>query len=152
LINGPYPDYALVIPCGEPQHGTATIDRKSLLRGVTAVTKFVGESGEHFPKLRFGFHRNRLAVETAFFNDNISASAAASIDVTTIKFVEPQDVGFNGYYVIDILKTLRGRTVQFGFFAADKPNTFVGDEADKGALHVIMPMNLHSAEGDPPNE
>jgi DNA polymerase III sliding clamp (beta) subunit (PCNA family) len=39
-IDGTFPDYARVVPCGTPAHGTIVFEREAMRRAVAAVTTF----------------------------------------------------------------------------------------------------------------
>jgi DNA polymerase-3 subunit beta len=143
LIDGTFPDYQRVIPRGEPPHGTVTLVREPFLRAVAAATAFA-ELSERRAALRFSFVADKLTVSAAVEEHGAGyrGSAVMTIDVAATTMREPRDVGFSGPYILDIFKSLTGRQVRFEFFDVGGPNDFTGDEADGGALHVIMPMRV----------
>jgi DNA polymerase-3 subunit beta len=144
LIDGTFPDYARVVPCGEPQHGTATIAREPFLRTVAATTAFALAARDNRAALRFSLATDKLTVSAAVEEHGLGyhGSAAMTVDIAATTMRESRDVGFSGPYMLDILKSLVGRQIRFDFFDVGGPNNFAGDEADKGALHVIMPVRV----------
>jgi DNA polymerase-3 subunit beta len=147
LVEGTFPEYERVIPRGEPQHGTATVGRESLLRAVAGLTEFAKASERKWPAsliLRFAFAADKLAL-SAVMEDSGSAcrgSASVDVDVATSTMNEPGPVGFYGPHILDILNSLQGQQVRFEFFDTGGPNRFVGDNSDGSALHVIMPVRV----------
>jgi hypothetical protein len=45
-------------------------------------------------------------------------------------------------HILDILNSLQGQHVRFELFDTGGPNSFLGDNADGSALHVIMPVRV----------
>jgi DNA polymerase-3 subunit beta len=147
FVDGTFPDYERVIPRGEPQHGTATIARDSLMRAVAGLTEFAKASGRKWPAspiLRFAFSPDKLTLSTAMEDSGAACrgSASVDVDVATSTMNEPGIVGFYGPHMLDILNSLQGQHVRFEFFDTGGPNRFVGDNSDGSALHVIMPVRV----------
>jgi DNA polymerase-3 subunit beta len=144
LIDGTFPDYARVVPRGEPQHGTATIAHEPFLKAVAAATAFARAAGDNRAALRFAFAGDKLTISAAFdaCGSPCQGSATITVNIAASTMAEPRDVGFCGPQVLDILRSLRGRQVRIDFFDVGGPNTFAGDEAEGSALHVIMPVRV----------
>jgi DNA polymerase-3 subunit beta len=144
LIDGTFPDYARVVPCGEPQHGTVTLAREPFMRAVGAATAFTEASEAKRPALRFAFAGDKLNISAAIEGtvSDYRGSASVSVDIAATTVTNAPVVGFFGPYILDILRSLKGRHVRFDFFDVGGPNNFAGDEADNGALHVIMPVRV----------
>jgi DNA polymerase-3 subunit beta len=147
LVDGTFPEYERVIPRGEPQHGTATIGRKPLMRAVAGLTEFAKASGRKWPAspiLRFAFAADKLTLSTAMevSDGACRGSASVDVDVAASTMTEPDTIGFYGPHILDILNSLQGQHVRFEFFDTGGPNKFVGDNTDGSALHVIMPVRV----------
>jgi DNA polymerase III subunit beta len=147
LVDGTFPDYERVIPRGETEHGTATFAREPLMRAVAAVTAFARAAQTRrrvSQGLRFAFAGDAVTVSSAIDGDVAACRGSASVVVpvaaTTMR--EPREIGFWGPQILDILGSLRGRDVRFDFFDGIGPNRFGGDQADRHALHVIMPVRV----------
>jgi DNA polymerase-3 subunit beta len=151
LIDGTFPDYARVVPCGEPQYGSAIIAREPFLRAVSAVTEFgTVRNGLRYGRgkngcaLRFAFAGDRVTISTAFEDTtaDCGGSASATVKQESTSIVKPREVGFCGPFIVDILHSLQGQHIRFDFFDIGGPNSFCGDSADGSAMHVIMPVRL----------
>jgi len=111
---------------------------------VTAFVKASGVKWRATPILRFAFAGEKLTV-SGVIEGSASAcrgSASVAVDIAETTMSEPREIGFYGPQVLDILNSLRGGHVRFDFFDVGGPNNFVGDRADRHALHVIMPVRL----------
>ena len=144
LVDGTFPDYERVIPRGDPKHGWATLAREPFLQAVAAVTSFAEASESKRPAVRFAFAGDKLTLSTSIEDrgGGYSGSAAVTVNIAAAVMPEPRDVGFYGPFVLDILRSLKGRLVRFDFFAVGGPNNFSGDHADGNALHTIMPVRI----------
>jgi DNA polymerase-3 subunit beta len=49
LIDGTFPDYARVVPCGDPPHGVVMLAREPLKRAVSGLTDFAKAAGARWP-------------------------------------------------------------------------------------------------------
>lgn len=127
VIDGTFPDYTRVIPKNNNNKATFdAADMRSVIDRVTAVSD----------------ERSRGVLLSIGVN-GINVSARSSTSEGTDGIIadiggDPQEVGFNGGYLLDVMRQFSGQaTLQYG--EAGSPALFTRDD---GAVFVVMPMRV----------
>ncbi len=138
LIDGTFPDYARVIPQGNPNR--FSVDKATLAAAVDRVTTVSTERGS---AVKFAFAADDELLTLAANNpDAGSATEDAAIRCLEGTGVE---IGFNGRYCLDILNAVEGEQVIFNLGDAGAPALVEPEQADEHGLKplfVIMPMRV----------
>lgn len=138
LIDGTYPDYARVIPQGNPnQFG---VDKKTLADAVDRVITITSERGSAV-KFKFSADDGLLKLDT------VNPEAGSASEETSVSPIAGQgvEIGFNGRYCLDMLNAAEGDELVFNLGDAGAPALIepaIADEHGLKPLFVIMPMRV----------
>lgn len=132
LIDGFYPDVRRVIPQAVEYH--MEVNRAALLRALASVTP-LGEG--------------RVRAVKLIAREGLLKLALVSATLGKVAMTIPADhalpdgwaIGFNGQFLADTLKVLRGDVVVFGL-TDSAAATLMEDPADTAFRAVIMPMRV----------
>ncbi len=130
LIEGTFPNYEQVIPKEEKLK--SSINREEFLQSVRRASLLTSPES---PAIKLDFLKNKVLISSRSPNmgeskEEISAGVEG----------KEMAIGFNPYYMADVLKCLDVENVEFSLSDPDKPGLMRGKE---GYLYVIMPMQLN---------
>jgi len=130
LIDGTFPDYARVIPSGNPN--VMTVDCQAFKAAVDRVSTVSADRGRAV----------KLAAQEGAVTLSVQDAESGSCEEEFGCEYEgaPIGIGFNHRYVNDALTNL-GETAQFRFSDPGSP-AIVADPADPSLLIVLMPMRV----------
>lgn len=132
LIDGTFPDYERVIPAGNDK--VMRVDCGSFKKAVDRVATISTEKSRSV-KLALG---NGTLTLSANSPDNAQATEEMDVEYGA----SSMEIGFNSRYLLDIADQVDdGGKAVFQMADAASP-TIVTDEADDGALYVLMPMRV----------
>jgi DNA polymerase-3 subunit beta len=135
-IEGPYPNYRLVIP---KDNDKVLVADKALLTAAVRRMSIVASEQTH--RIRFSLgadpHTMRISVESPDLG-------AAHEDLAVEYDGGELEIGFNAVYMLEVLRTLPAGDVRMTFKAADRAATVVPLEDDSGAetSMLLMPLRL----------
>ncbi|RUO35526.1 DNA polymerase III subunit beta [Aliidiomarina shirensis] len=131
LLDGRFPDYRRVLPQGGDRIVVADRD---LLRQSCVRASIL--SNEKFRGVRMALSPNEVVL-TANNPEQEQAEERLEVDYSGESF----EIGFNVTYLQDVLNAIQGEQVKL---TLSDPNSsaIVEDNADDGALYVVMPMRL----------
>jgi DNA polymerase III subunit beta len=152
-VDGTFPDYARVVPTGDPPHGIVAIPREQFQQACAAVTAYREAVEDCAPAIKLMVGTDTLTVTGKPCNPpvRLGTSVEFAPAVATIKDVSvtggkdglPPDIGFNSRYLLDIAKaTTQSPVLQFHYFDHGGPCLFRG-AADGSAYFVLMPTRLN---------
>lgn len=130
LIEGNFPNYEQVIPKEEKTVSTA--NREELL---VAIRRTALLTSADSPAVKLDFVKGKILISSRSPN-----LGEAKEEITAEVKGEELAIGFNPYYLIDVLKNLDVDQISFSLTKPDKPGLIKGKE---GYLYVIMPMQLN---------
>lgn len=131
LLDGRFPDYRRVLPTGGDR--VVVADRELLKQSCVRASIL---SNEKFRGVRIALSNNEVVLTT---NNPEQEQAEEKLEVA---YEGPSfEVGFNITYLLDVLNAIEGEHVKI---TLSDPNSsaIVEDNADDGALYVVMPMRL----------
>ncbi|RUO28722.1 DNA polymerase III subunit beta [Aliidiomarina sanyensis] len=131
LLDGRFPDYRRVLPTGGDRIVVA--DRDLLKQSCVRASIL---SNEKFRGVRIALSTNEVVLTA---NNPEQEQAEEKLEVT---YDGPSfEIGFNITYLLDVLNAIEGEQVKI---TLSDPNSsaIVEDNADDGALYVVMPMRL----------
>lgn len=145
LVDGPFPNYMRVIPSGDPEHGIFTFKRDELLSAVAAVTAFREAAEDRPPAIRLSFNGTELTVSSLIgtvygATENWTGNGARVSLKLAEPIAAPRDIGFDGRYLVDMLKTMESnQSVAFWFHDNEGPCAF---KAASDGQWIVMPVRL----------
>ncbi|OBS09574.1 DNA polymerase III subunit beta [Acidihalobacter prosperus] len=131
LIDGRFPDYKRVIPSGGEK--ILTVSRETLRQALQRVSIL---SNEKYRGVRIGLDRQLLRVEA-----HNPEQEEAQVDLQVDYDGESLDIGFNLTYLMDVIATVSGDTLQL-CFKDSSSSVLITDPDEPSALYVVMPMRL----------
>lgn len=131
LIDGSFPEYARVIPRGNPRELRVT---NSLF--LEAVDRVATVSAERSRSLRMALRDGALTLTV-----NNPDAGVATEDLACEYDEAAMEIGFNARYLMDVAGQIEGETAIFAFSDSGSP-TLVRDDADPHALYVLMPLRV----------
>lgn len=131
LIDGTFPDYARVIPEGNPHE--LSVDAKGLSKAVDRVA-IVSSERSRAVKFHLGNDKLRLTVDNPDTGQGVEEVAVSYSG-------EPFDIGFNAKYLLDILSQIEESAAVLQLSDAASP-TLIHDADNDAALYVLMPMRV----------
>ena len=137
LVEGQYPDYTRVIP--NDNRSLLTVDKPSLMSSVRRVSLF---SNAFTHQVRFSLNKDQMTV----LSEDQDVGGEAKEEFKVIYNEEPMDIGYNAYYVMDILKQIDTDSVTFHLknpmsAALVTPNE---QKPDEHFEMLLMPIKLSS--------
>jgi DNA polymerase-3 subunit beta len=135
LIEGPYPNYEQVIPYNNDKE--LAINRELLLASIRRVSIF---SDFQTHQIRFDIKKDQVTLSA--INRDISGEAKEEIQAT-LKGKELQ-VGYNGFYLMEILKRFGSEEVVFKLSESLVAGLVFPDKQKKDEEYfcLIMPLKL----------
>ena len=134
LIEGPYPNYEQVIP--KDNDRVATADKLALTSALKRMSIIASEQT----------HRIRLAFNTGMLKFSVQTpDLGEAQDEMPIKYTGDQlDIGFNGAYLLEILKYMPSEEVRLTLKAPERAATLEPEGWDNPASYIclIMPLRL----------
>ena len=136
LIEGRYPNYASVIPAGNPN--VISIDRKSLMGALKRVLPFASESSH---LIRFHLMPESLEVSS----EDIDFATSAKENIMCEYSGTSMDIGFKGSTVYEILNNLSSEEVTIQLADPSRAGLIVPttQPENQDILMLIMPMLLN---------
>ena len=136
LIEGRYPNYASVIPAGNPN--VISIDRKSLMGALKRVLPFASESSQ---LIRFHLMPESLEVSS----EDIDFATSAKENIMCEYSGTSMDIGFKGSTVYEILNNLSSEEVTIQLADPSRAGLIVPttQPENQDILMLIMPMLLN---------
>ena len=131
LIDGKYPDYDKVFPTGNPL--PLEIDKEILQAALSRASVL---SNEKYRGVRFQLSTNKLKL-TANNPEQESAEEELNVDYSGTDL----EVGFNIGYLLDVLNSIEGNSVNFEFYGEDS-SCIIKEKGSEDDIYVIMPMRL----------
>tara|TARA_B000000437_G_scaffold3419_1_gene3111 strand:- start:278 stop:943 length:666 start_codon:yes stop_codon:yes gene_type:complete len=131
LIDGKYPDYDKVFPTGNPL--PLEIDKETLQAALSRASVL---SNEKYRGVRFQLSTNKLKL-TANNPEQESAEEELNVDYNGTDL----EVGFNIGYLLDVLNSIEGNSVNFEFYGEDS-SCIIKEQGSEDEVYVIMPMRL----------
>lgn len=129
LVEGNFPPHKDVIPKNGPIVVTANTEALS-----SAVKRAAVLTNEESKGVKLSFIDNRVTI-TSRAPEAGEATIDCDVDGPTGTVIE---IGFNPFYLLDVLKTIRVEDVTITLAAANKPGVFTVP----GMTAVVMPVNL----------
>lgn len=134
LIEGPYPNYDQVIP--KDNDRVAIIDKLALQSALKRMA-VVASDQTHRVKLSFNSALLKFSVTTPDLGEGQ--------DELPIRYSgDPMDIGFNGMYLLEMLRFMPTEEVRFTFKAADRATTMEPENWQESGkyLCLVMPLRL----------
>jgi len=134
LIEGPYPNYDQVIP--RDNNRVAIID-KNALHGALKRMAVVASDQTHRVKLSFNSALLKFSVTTPDLGEGQ--------DELPIRYEgDPIDIGFNGMYLLEILRFMPSEEIRFTFREPERAATLEPEGEQQGSryLCLVMPLRL----------
>lgn len=134
LIEGPYPGYEQVIPKDNDKY--AIVDRAALISALRRMSVVASDQT----------HRIRLSFNAGMLKFSVSTpDLGEAQDELPIRYEgDPLDIGFNGAYLLEILKFLPTDEVRMTFRAPERASTIEPEGWADAAkyLCLLMPLRL----------
>jgi DNA polymerase-3 subunit beta len=134
LIEGPYPNYDQVIPRDNDR--SAVADKIALASALRRMSVVASEQT----------HRIRLSFNTGLLKFSVQTpDLGEAQDEMPIKYTGDQlDIGFNGAYLLEILKNIPTDEIRLTFKAPERAATIEPEGWDSGATYIclLMPLRL----------
>ncbi len=134
LIEGPYPPYDQVIPRDNDR--LATIDKAELLSALKRMS-VVASDQTHRVKLSFNSAILKFSVQTPDLGEGQ--------DEIPVRYEgDPMDIGFNGVYLLEILRYMPTEQIRFTLKHPERAATIEPEAwADSGKyMCLVMPLRL----------
>lgn len=134
LIEGPYPNYELVIPRDNDR--TAVIDKAALVSALKRMS-VVASDQTHRIRLSFNSGMLKFSVQTPDLGE--------AQDELPIRYVGDQlDIGFNASYLLEILRYIPTDEVKLTFKAPERAATLEPEGWSDVAVYLclVMPLRL----------
>jgi len=134
LIEGPYPNYELVIPRDNDR--SAVADKGALVSALTRMS-FVASDQTHRIRLSFNSGMLKFSVQTPDLGE--------AQDELPIRYTGDQlDIGFNASYLLEILRYIPTDEVKLTFKAPERAATLEPEAWSDNAsyLCLVMPLRL----------
>jgi DNA polymerase-3 subunit beta len=131
LIDGTFPDYDRVIPFANDK--ALEVDPRVFARAVDLVSTI---STEKSRAVKLSLDQGSLVLSAT------SPEAGSATEELEVGYAHgPLEIGFNSSYLLDIARQIEGDGARFMLADGASP-TLVRDNADPGALYVLMPMRV----------
>jgi DNA polymerase-3 subunit beta len=134
LIEGPYPNYELVIPRDNDR--SAVIDKTALISALKRMS-VVASDQTHRIRLSFNSGMLKFSVQTPDLGE--------AQDELPIRYVGDQlDIGFNASYLLEILRYIPTDEVKLTFKAPERAATLEPEGWADPAVYLclVMPLRL----------
>jgi len=137
LLEGPFPEYERVIPKSNPLH--AVFGRDDL---TASLRRILVLSDSQTRQVKMVFEPSRLQILAEY------QGAGEAMEELAIEYEgEPITIGYNGGYLLDMLKTFDTDRVEMAFQSAVSAGVFQPAEqkSDEEMLCLVMPLRLPEA-------
>lgn len=131
VIDGTFPDYARVIPVGNPRK--LEVDAGDFARAVDRVATV---SSERSRAVKLSLDEDRLVLSV-----NAPDSGAAEEELSVAYSDERLEIGFNAKYLLEIASQVDRENAVFMFNSSGDP-TLMREGSDASAVYVVMPMRV----------
>lgn len=131
LIEFKYPDYRNVIPTGYTR--SITVARETLSQALTRASIL---STDKFKGVRFTLSNESLQIQTTNFEQE-EAIEELDVDYTG----ELLEIGFNVYYLLDVLGNLKSEKIKVEF-GDSNGSALISVPGDESFRYVVMPMRI----------
>ncbi|SDL40007.1 DNA polymerase III subunit beta [Aliiruegeria lutimaris] len=131
VIDGTFPDYARVIPVGNPRK--LEVDASEFARAVDRVATV---SSERSRAVKLSLDEDRLVLSV-----NAPDSGAAEEELSVAYNDERLEIGFNAKYLLEIASQVDRENAVFMFNSSGDP-TLMREGSDTSAVYVVMPMRV----------
>ena len=131
LIDGTFPDYGRVIPHNNDKE--LKVPNAAFMSAVDRVSTIASERGRAV--------KLNLATDKLVLTVNNPEGGSATEEIPVEYGASPLEIGFNARYLLDIAGQLEGDEAKFLLADPGSP-TMVRDDANEGALYVLMPMRV----------
>ena len=131
VIDGPFPDYARVIPTGNTRR--LEVDAAEFARAVDRVATI---STERSRAVKLSLDEDRLVLSV-----NAPDAGAAEEELAVAYADEPLEIGFNAKYLLEIASQVDRENAVFLFNSSGDP-TLMREGSDTSAVYVVMPMRV----------
>ena len=135
LIEGPYPNYAGVIPTSFA--GTCTVDRETLDGALKRVSLV---SSPHIKNVKFDFLDGGIVLSAS--SPDIGE---AKEEISGAYDGEKQSIWFNASYIIEILRHLRTNEVMLEL-TSNTTAALLRPKGDPRVLYLLMPLRIEGWE------
>lgn len=130
LVDGTFPDYGRVIPTGGPVE--ASLDAGEL---AAAIGRVMTVSSERNRAVKFAWEGTGLVLSA-------SADSGEARDEMEVELAGgPVEIGFNGTYVLEMLRALPGKQAYWRMTDPGSP-TLITAAGEPNARFVLMPMRV----------
>lgn len=133
LVDGKFPDFTRVIPTLESNPCLLNINREALLRSLRRVNVMMGE---RLLGVRWKLTKDALTIQS---NNNNQEESTQTIPVEWSG--NELDLGFNIFYLLDVLGVLKTTDVSF-HFAQNSRSVLVTMPESMKFRYVVMPMRI----------
>jgi len=131
LIDGTFPDYDRVIPFANDK--TLQVDPRNFAKAVDLVSTIATEKTR---AIKLSLDNGSLVLSAS------SPEAGSAEEQLEVEYADgPLEIGFNSRYLLDIAQLIGDDGARFMLSDGASP-TLVRDNADPGALYVLMPMRV----------
>ena len=131
LIDGTFPDYDRVIPFANDK--TLQVDPRNFAKAVDLVSTIATEKTR---AIKLSLDDGSLVLSAS------SPDAGSAEEQLEVEYADgPLEIGFNSRYLLDIAQLIGDDGARFMLSDGASP-TLVRDNADPGALYVLMPMRV----------
>ena len=131
VIDGTFPDYARVIPTGNPRK--LVVDAGEFAKAVDRVATV---SSERSRAVKLALENDRLVLSV-----NAPDSGAAEEELLVAYDDERLEIGFNAKYLLEIANQVDRENAVFLFNSSGDP-TLMREGSDTSAIYVVMPMRV----------
>ncbi|PRY19467.1 DNA polymerase III beta subunit [Aliiruegeria haliotis] len=131
VIDGTFPDYARVIPVGNPRK--MEVDASEFAKAVDRVATV---SSERSRAVKLALDEDRLVLSV-----NAPDSGAAEEELSVAYGDERLEIGFNAKYLLEIASQVDRENAVFMFNSSGDP-TLMREGSDTSAVYVVMPMRV----------
>lgn len=134
LIEGPYPNYEQVIP---KDNDKAAVIEKAALTSALRRMAVVASDQTHRVRLSFNTALVRFSVQTP--------DVGEAQDELPVQYTgDPLDIGFNGNYLLEILRYMPSNDVKLTFKAPERAAVITpeGGSDEAAFLCLLMPLRL----------
>ncbi|WP_068108379.1 DNA polymerase III subunit beta [Tropicimonas marinistellae] len=131
VIDGTFPDYARVIPVGNPRK--MEVDASEFAKAVDRVATV---SSERSRAVKLALDEDKLVLSV-----NAPDSGAAEEELPVAYGDERLEIGFNAKYLLEIASQVDRENAVFMFNSSGDP-TLMREGSDTSAVYVVMPMRV----------
>jgi DNA polymerase-3 subunit beta len=129
LIEGEFPNYEQVIP--KESKSKVTVDREKFFLAAKRASLLTSQDSQ---VIKLDIQKGKMVISK---NSPDIGEAREELDIAYTG--SPLSIGFNPYYIMDVLKNLEGEVVGFELHDPEKPGVIrVKDKY----IYVVLPMQL----------